>query len=107
VDSEEPVAGRYLSAFYFHAPLPRRLRPALIRDQVIQVGEAREKGLLPAVWVMEALHHDQFPLEGVRGLIQQGARHRHPRVGEDRIPACPLLPTSPRESRFSMAYSHP
>ena len=35
--------------------------------------------------------HEQLPLDGVMGLIQQGAGHGHLRVGEDGIPARLLL----------------
>ena len=38
--------------------------------------------------MMEALHHEELPVNRVMGLIQQGAGHRHLRVCEDRIPAC-------------------
>src|SRR5215471_8169178 len=84
---EEPVGGGYASAFHFDPTLAGMLGSTLIGHQVIQVGEAREKGLLTAVWVMEALHHEQFPLDGVMGLIQQGAGDGHLRIFEDRIPA--------------------
>ena len=36
---------------------------------------------------MEAFHHEQLPVDGVMDLIEQGARHRHLGVCEDRIPA--------------------
>jgi len=45
------------------------LRPTLIRDEVVQVGEPREKRRLAATGMMAALHHAQFPVEGVMGLI--------------------------------------
>jgi hypothetical protein len=35
---------------------------------------------------MEALHREDLALEGVVGLIQQGARHRHPGGFKHRIP---------------------
>src|SRR5262245_2864927 len=41
--------------------------------------------------MMKRFHHEQFALEGVVGLIQQGAGHRHPGVYKDRIPARLLL----------------
>src|SRR5215831_1620648 len=41
--------------------------------------------------MMEALHHKEFPVDGVMGLIQQGAGDGHLRVLKDRIPACLLL----------------
>jgi hypothetical protein len=72
-----PVACLYASAFHFDPTLPGMLDSTLIGHQVIQVGEAREKGLLTAVWVMESLHHEQFLVDGVMGLIQQGAGYRH------------------------------
>ena len=84
---EEPVCCGYSSAFHFHATLPGMLGATLIRDEVVQVGEPREKRLLAATGMMEPFHREQFPLDGVMGLIQQGAGRRHLRVCEHRIPA--------------------
>ena len=88
---EHPVWCGDSSAFDFHPTLAGVLGSTLIRDEVVQVGESPEKRLLAATGMMEAFHGKQFPLEGVMGLIQQGARGRHLRVGEDRIPARLLL----------------
>jgi hypothetical protein len=63
------------------------LSPPLIGDQVIEMREPREQRLLAPSWMMEALHGDQFPLDGVMRLIQQGASRGHLRVCEDGIPA--------------------
>jgi hypothetical protein len=83
---EHPVCGRYSPAFHFYATLPGMLSAPLIRHEVVQMGEARETCLLTPVRMMEPLHHEQLPLHGVMGLIQQGARHGHLRVGEHGIP---------------------
>jgi hypothetical protein len=48
--------------------------------------QAREKRRFAPARVMEALHGKQCPLDGVMGLVQQGARGGHLRVLEDRIP---------------------
>ena len=48
LDIEEPVPRRYASAFHFYATLPHMLGPTLIRDEVVQVCESREKGFLTA-----------------------------------------------------------
>jgi hypothetical protein len=37
--------------------------------------------------MMAPLHREQFPIDGVMGLIQQRAGHRHPGIFEHRIPA--------------------
>src|SRR5712692_4976448 len=37
--------------------------------------------------MMECFHHKEFPVDGVMRLIEQGARRRHLRVCEHRIPA--------------------
>jgi hypothetical protein len=87
VDIEEPVACRYASAFHFHTTLPGMLSSMLIRDEIIHMCEPREKRLRASSWMMEPLHREQFPLDGVVGLIEQCARHGHLRVGEDRRPA--------------------
>jgi hypothetical protein len=91
LDIEEPVSGRYASVFHFHATLASMLGPALIRDEVVQVGESREKRLLAATGMMEALHGEQFPLDGVMGLIQQGTGRGHLRGREHHIPPRLLL----------------
>jgi hypothetical protein len=41
----------------------------LIGHQIIEVRQAYEKRLLAAIWVMEAFHGEQFPLDGVVGLV--------------------------------------
>src|SRR5919109_4301843 len=84
---EEPVGCWYASAFHFHATLTRMLGATLIRDEVVQVGESREKRLLAATGMMEPLHREPLPLDGVMGLIEQRAGRRHLGVCEDHIPA--------------------
>jgi hypothetical protein len=87
LDIEEPVACRDSPAFHFHPTQSGMLGATLIRYQVVQVGQAREKRLLAAPWVMKAFHGAQFPLDCVMGLIQERADHRHLRVCEHCIPA--------------------
>ena len=91
MEVEQPVACRDCASFHFHTTLPGMLGATLIWDQIVQVGEPREKRLLAPFGMMEAFHREQFPLDGVMGLIQQGAGHGHLRVCEDRIPARLLL----------------
>jgi hypothetical protein len=43
---EHPVCCRDSPAFYFYATLPRVLGPTLIRDEVVQMRESRQKRLL-------------------------------------------------------------
>jgi hypothetical protein len=64
----------------------------LIRYQVVQMCEPRDKHLLAPTGVMEPFHREQFPVDGVMSLIQQGAHHWHLPVFEDRIPVCCLGP---------------
>jgi len=45
------------------------LGSTLIRDEIVQVGESREKRLLAATWVMKAFHGEQFPLDGIMRLV--------------------------------------
>ncbi|MGE3541785.1 MAG: hypothetical protein AB7N91_30730 [Candidatus Tectimicrobiota bacterium] len=87
MEIEEPVTSRNGASFDFHPALARVLGPTLIREEVVQVRECREKRLLATPGMMKALHREQFALDGVVGLIEQGACGRHLRVGEDRIPA--------------------
>jgi hypothetical protein len=87
LEIEEPVLCWHFPAFDFHATLAGMLGPTLIRHQVVQVGQPREKRLLAATGMMESLHREEFPLDGVVGLIEQGAGHRHLGVCEHRLPA--------------------
>ena len=66
---KHPVLCGYSPTFHFHPTLPGMLSATLIGHQVVQVSQAREKRLLAATWVMKAFHGEQFPLEGVMGLI--------------------------------------
>ena len=84
---EHPVRCRQTPAFHFHPTLTSVLGPTLIGDQVVEVGQPREKRLLTATGMMEAFHREQFPLDGVVGLIQERAGDGHLRVFEARIPA--------------------
>ena len=54
-------------------------------------GLPESEGSLLANGSHKPFHREQFPLDGVMGLIQQGAGHRHLRVFEHRIPARLLL----------------
>jgi hypothetical protein len=67
------------------ALVPPLLVSTLIRNEVVQVGEPREKRLLAAPRMMEALHREQLPLDSVMGLIQQRAGHGHLGICKDRI----------------------
>src|SRR5215813_3065552 len=66
---EHPVCGGQSPAFHFHPTLARVQGSALVRDQVVQVRQAGEKRCLTPTEMMEALHHEQLPLEGVVGLV--------------------------------------
>src|SRR5262249_1621310 len=77
----------HATALHFH-PTPARVEsPALVWDQVVQVGEPHEKGLLAATRMMQPFHHEELPLNSIMGLIQQGAGDGHLRVRKHRIPA--------------------
>ena len=58
----------------------------LLRDQVVQVCQPRQKRLVAAAWMVKRFHPKQFPVNGIMRLIPQGAGDRHLRVCEDRIP---------------------
>jgi hypothetical protein len=66
-----PLSGNCwnFSAFDFHPTLPGMLGPTLIRHQVVQMRQPREKRLLAPFGMMEAFHGKQFPLNGVMGLV--------------------------------------
>ena len=69
LEIEEPVACWNFSAFDFHPTLPGMLGPTLIRHQVVQMRQPREKRPLAPCGMMEAFHGKQFPLDGVMGLV--------------------------------------
>src|SRR4029453_9724057 len=84
---EEPVWRWYSSAFDFHPTLAGMLGATLVGDEVVQVCQSCKKRLLIPVRMMEAFHHEQLPLDGVMGLIEPGAGHRHLGSFKHRIPA--------------------
>jgi len=45
------------------------LGSTLIRDEVVQVGEPREKRLLAPARIVKPFHREQFPLDGIVRLI--------------------------------------
>jgi hypothetical protein len=45
------------------------LGSTLIRHQVVQVREPPEKRLLAPAWMVKAFHREEFPLDGVVGLV--------------------------------------
>lgn len=83
---EHPVWCGDPAAFHCHATLTGMLGPPLLRNQVIEVGEPRQKRLLAAVGMVKPFHRAQLPLDGVTGLIQPGACGGHLWVREDGIP---------------------
>jgi hypothetical protein len=91
LEIEQPVACGDSAAFDFHSTLAGMLGATLVRNQVVQMCQPDKKRLLAPVWMMEPFHHEQFPRNGVRGLIQQRAGDGHLRVFEHRIPARFLL----------------
>jgi hypothetical protein len=46
------------------------LGATLIRDQVIQAREPRQKRLLTATWMMKPFHGEQFPLDGIMDRLR-------------------------------------
>src|SRR4029434_709741 len=67
------------------------LGSTLIWDEVVQMGEPRQKRLLTSPGMMEPFHGEQFSLDSIMRLIQERARHRHLGVFKDGIPARLLL----------------
>src|SRR6516162_7058935 len=69
LEVEEPVSCWDFASFHFHATLAGLQGPTLIRDEVVQVGEPGEKRLLASTRMMEPLHREELPLNGVMGLV--------------------------------------
>ena len=55
MEVEEPVCSGDSPAFHFHATLPGMYGPTLIRDEVIQVGQPRQKRLLASFGMMDII----------------------------------------------------
>src|SRR5712692_517904 len=91
VEIEPPVSCGDCASFDFHTTLAGVLGATLGGDQVVQMCQPASKRLLAPLGMMEPFHHKELPVDGVMGLIQQRAGHRHPGVGEHRIPPCFLL----------------
>src|SRR6266704_2361728 len=66
---EHPVGCGYASALYFHPTETRMQGAPLIRNQVVQMRQPREKGRLTPTGVMEALHRIFPPHFGERRTI--------------------------------------
>src|SRR5215475_15057456 len=77
LEVEKPVACGHCSSFHLHATVAGMLGPTLIGDQVVQVRQPRQKRLLAPFGMMEPLHCEELPLDGIMGLIQQGAGGGH------------------------------
>jgi hypothetical protein len=75
----------------------------LVRDQVVQMCQPDKKRLLAPVWMMKPFHHEQFPVNGVMGLIPKRAGDWHLRVFEHRIPAC-FLRLNPEPYACAISY---
>jgi hypothetical protein len=58
LEIQEPIPRRDFATFHFDPTLPGMLGTTLIRDEVVQVREPRQKGLLIAARMMEAFHHE-------------------------------------------------
>jgi hypothetical protein len=86
LESEEPVLCWDYAAFDFYPTLASVLGATLVWDQVVQMCQPDKKGLLAPLGMMKALHHEQFPGDGVMRLIEHGAGDGSTGVFEDRIP---------------------
>jgi hypothetical protein len=73
VESEHPVWCEDSSAFSCHPTLPGMLDPTLIRDQVGEVREPRQKRLRTTPWMMDPVHDEQGPRDGIMRLLHARA----------------------------------
>ena len=53
----------------FHPTLPCMRGLTLIRYQVVQVREPRQKRLLTATWMVQPFHCEPLPLDSIMGLV--------------------------------------
>jgi hypothetical protein len=70
---EEPVSGRYASAFHFRPTLAGMLRAPLVGHQVVQMDQPSQERVLAPLRMMEAFPHEQLPVDGVMYLIEGSA----------------------------------
>src|SRR5262249_47408826 len=92
------------SSFDFYSTLPGIQGATLVGHQIVQTCQPSEKRLLAASWMVKAFHREELPLDGVMGLIQQGAHYWHLRVFEHRIPTR-LLGLKP--APYALPVGHP
>jgi hypothetical protein len=74
-----PVSGRDFASCAFHPPLPSRQGMTLGEHQGVQMRQPSQKRLGAPFRIMKALQYAQVPVDGLLGLLQQGAHHRHMR----------------------------
>jgi hypothetical protein len=77
---EPPVTWRDCAAFDVDPTGPGMPGATLVGPPMVQIGEPSKTRLLAASWMVNALHRDACPLDGVMGLIPPGAHHGHLRV---------------------------
>src|SRR6266446_9812020 len=81
------------------------LRELLVRDQVVEMRQAREKRCLAPTGMVESLHGEEFAVDGVVRLIQHGAHRRHLWGCEHRIPAG-FLVLEPLANALAMRFAY-
>ena len=69
LEVEEPVACWDCTTFDFHPTLASVLGPTLIGHQVVEVCQPREKRMLAAIGMVKPFHGEEFPLNGIVGLV--------------------------------------
>jgi hypothetical protein len=89
---EPPVACGDLSPVDFHAPWANVLGATLVGSQVIQQREPVQTVRWAPLRMMEPVHHEQLPVDGMVGLSQPRAGHWPTGVVEDRLPVRLLGP---------------
>src|SRR5215510_7105302 len=67
---EHPVRCRDAAAFHFHPTPTRILGSPLVRNQVVEMRQPREKRRLAPAWVMKAFHVEELAVHRVMRLIQ-------------------------------------
>jgi hypothetical protein len=90
---EAPLSCGDGAAFDFHPTRPGMLGTTVVGHQGVPMCQPAQTRLWAACGMMESFHHGQLPVDGVVGLIQPRAGHRHPGVGKHPRPASLLVLT--------------
>ena len=104
LEIEKPIACRHLPTLDFHSTFAAVNRPPLIRNQVRQNRKTIEENSLATGFVMKALHHEQFPVDGIMKLIDLSRGFGNVAIRKQNMPPR-LFPLYPFPHPLSIVFS--